>query len=106
MHLLLLLTAAASIVLGMSMPVTATYFILAVLAAPAPVEAGVPEMAAHQFIFYFAILSFLAPPVCVAVYIAAAVAWSKPMETAMHAMNLGIVGNIVPSFSWPTRHCR
>ena len=50
MHLLLLLTAAASIVLGMSMPVTASYIILAVLAAPALVEAGVPEMAAHLFI--------------------------------------------------------
>lgn len=96
MHLLLLLTAAASIVLGMSMPVTASYIILAVLAAPALVEAGVPEMAAHLFIFYFAILSFITPPVCVAVYIASAIARSKPMETALHAMKLGIVAYVVP----------
>ncbi len=96
LHLLLLLTAAASIVLGMSMPVTASYIILAVLAAPALVEAGVPEMAAHLFIFYFAILSFITPPVCVAVYIASAIARSKPMETAVHAMKLGIVAYVVP----------
>ncbi len=96
MHLLLLLTAAASIVLGMSMPVTASYIILAVLAAPALTEAGVPEMAAHLFIFYFAILSFITPPVCVAVYIASAIARSKPMETAMHAMKLGVVAYVVP----------
>ena len=96
MHPLLLLTAAASIVLGMSMPVTASYIILAVLAAPALVEAGVPEMAAHLFIFYFAILSFITPPVCVAVYIASAIARSKPMETALHAMKLGIVAYVVP----------
>ena len=96
MHLLLLLTAAASIILGMSMPVTASYIILAVLAAPALVEAGVPEIAAHLFIFYFAILSFITPPVCVAVYIASAIARSKPMETALHAMKLGVVAYVVP----------
>ena len=94
--LLLLLTAGASIILGMSMPVTASYVILAVLAAPALTSAGVSPMAAHLFIFYFAILSFLTPPVCVAVYIAAAIARSRPLETAMHAMKLGIVAYIVP----------
>jgi TRAP transporter 4TM/12TM fusion protein len=95
-YLLMLLTAASSIILGMSMPVTASYVILAVLAAPALVEAGVSEMAAHLFIFYFAILSFITPPVCVAVYIASTIAGSKPMETAMHAMKLGMVAYIVP----------
>ncbi len=93
---LLLLTAVSSIILGMSMPVTASYVILAVLAAPALVEAGVSEMAAHLFIFYFAILSFITPPVCVAVYIASTIARSKPMETALQAMKLGMVAYIVP----------
>ncbi len=95
-NLLLLLTAATSIILGMSMPVTASYVILAVLAAPALKEAGLSEMASHLFIFYFAILSFITPPVCVAVYIASTIAGSKPMETALHAMKLAVVAYIVP----------
>jgi len=96
LYLLLILTAVSSIILGMSMPVTASYVILAVLAVPALVEAGVSAMAAHLFIFYFAILSFITPPVCVAVYIASTIAGSKPMETAMQAMRLGMVAYIVP----------
>jgi TRAP transporter 4TM/12TM fusion protein len=94
--LLLLLTALASIVLGMGMPVTASYIILAVLAAPALVMTGVSPIAAHLFIFYFALLSFITPPVCVAVYIASTVANSKPMETAAQAMKLGFVAFLVP----------
>ena len=94
--LLLVLTALASIILGMSMPVTASYIILAVLAAPALTEASVDPMAAHLFIFYFAILSFLTPPVCVAVYFASTIARAKPMESAMHAMKLAVVAYIVP----------
>lgn len=96
LFLLLLLTAAASILLGMSMPVTASYVILAVLAAPALVDAGVSPMAAHLFVFYFAIMSFITPPVCVAIYIAAAIAGAKPMETAVHGMKMGIVAYVVP----------
>ena len=96
LFLLLLLTAVASILLGMSMPVTASYVILAVLAAPALVDAGVSPMAAHLFVFYFAIMSFITPPVCVAIYIAAAIAGSKPMETAVHGMKMGIVAYVVP----------
>jgi len=94
--LLLILTAFASIILGMSMPITASYVILAVLAAPALKSAGVTDIAAHLFIFYFALMSFITPPVCVAVYIAAAIARAKPLETAVHAMKLGVVAYIVP----------
>ena len=96
LFLLLLLTALASIVLGMSMPVTASYVILAVLAAPAITNAGVPQMAAHLFIFYFANLSFITPPVCVAIFVAATIADAKPMETAVEAMKLAIVAFVVP----------
>ena len=94
--LLLVLTALASVVLGMGMPVTASYIILAVLAAPALVEAGVSPMAAHMFILYFAMLSFLTPPVCVAVYIAATIAGSRPMETAAESIKMGVVAYLVP----------
>jgi len=96
LFLLLLLTGAASIILGMSMPVTASYVILAVLAAPAIEQAGVPPIAAHLFIFYFANLSFITPPVCVAIFVAATIAGSKPMETAVEAMKLAVVAFIVP----------
>ena len=96
LFLLLVLTGIASIILGMSMPVTASYVILAVLAAPAIENAGVPPIAAHLFIFYFANLSFITPPVCVAIFVAATIAGSKPMETAVEAMKLAVVAFIVP----------
>ncbi|QPM90572.1 TRAP transporter permease [Pseudooceanicola algae] len=94
--IMLVLTALCSIVLGMSMPVTASYVILAVLAAPALTQAGIPELSAHLFVFYFAALSFLTPPVCVAVFVAATIANSDPMDTAWQAMKLAIVAYIVP----------
>lgn len=95
-YLLLLLTALASVILGMGMPVTASYIILAVLAAPALVQLGLAPLAAHLFVFYFALLSFITPPVCVAVYIASPIAGSEPMRTALQAVKLGIVAYIVP----------
>jgi len=101
-HLLLVLTAFAAITLGMGMPVTASYIILAVLAAPALVKMGVPPLAAHLFVFYFALLSFITPPVCVAVYIASPIAGSEPMRTALEAMKIGAIAYIVP-FIFVTR---
>ena len=65
-------------------------------AAPAIENAGVPPIAAHLFIFYFANLSFITPPVCVAIFVAATIAGSKPMETAVEAMKLAVVAFIVP----------
>ncbi|WP_371158008.1 TRAP transporter permease [Jannaschia sp. 2305UL9-9] len=96
LFILLVLTALTSIVLGMSMPVTASYVILSVLAAPALTEAGVEPLAAHLFVLYFAVLSFLTPPVCVAVFVAATIAKAPPMETAWQSMKLAVVAYIVP----------
>lgn len=96
LFLLLVLTGAASIILGMSMPVTASYVILAVIAAPAIEQAGVPAIAAHLFIFYFAVLSFITPPVCVAVFVAATIARAPAMQTAFVAVKFAIVAFIVP----------
>jgi TRAP transporter 4TM/12TM fusion protein len=93
---LLILTAVASIILGMSMPVTASYVILAVLAAPALEGAGIPAMAAHLFIFYFAVMSFITPPVCVAAFVAARIAQAPPMATAWQSMKLAVVAYVVP----------
>ena len=94
--LLAILTAIASSILGMGMPITATYLFLATLAAPAMVKMGVPPILAHLFVFYFGAYSFLTPPVCMAVYASAAIAKAPMLKTAWQAMKLAIAGYIVP----------
>jgi len=101
-YLVLALTATAAMALGMGMPITASYIILAVLAAPALVKIGVFPLAAHLFVFYFALLSFITPPVCVTVYIASPIAGSEPMRTALEAVKIGTIAYIVP-FVFATR---
>jgi TRAP transporter 4TM/12TM fusion protein len=96
--LLLVLAAVASIILGMGVPVTATYIILVILLAPALVELGIPELAAHLFLFYFGTLSFLTPPVCISVFVAAALAQADVMKTALFAMRLAVVAYLLPFF--------
>ncbi len=92
----LLLTAAGSIVLGMGLPTTAAYVVLAAIGAPALVELGVPLLAAHLFIFYFGCISNVTPPVSLAAYAAAGIAGSRPMKTAWTAMGLASGGFLVP----------
>lgn len=94
--LLAILTAGVSTVIGMGMPVTATYILLAALAAPAMVKLGVDPLLAHLFIFYFGTFSFLTPPVCLAVYAASSIAGSPAMTTGIQAMKLAIAGYLVP----------
>ena len=92
----LALTAMGSIVLGMGLPTTAAYVVLAALGAPALVELGVPLLAAHLFIFYFGCISNVTPPVSLAAYAAAGVAGSPPLKTAWTAMGLASAGFLVP----------
>lgn len=92
----LLLTALASIVLGMGLPTTAAYVVLAALGAPALVDLGVPLLAAHLFVFYFGCISNVTPPVALAAYAAAGIANAPPMRTAVTAMALAASGFIVP----------
>jgi TRAP transporter 4TM/12TM fusion protein len=92
----LLLTAVGSIILGMGLPTTAAYVVLAALGAPALVELGVPLLAAHLFIFYFGAISNVTPPVSLAAYAAAGIADSPPMRTAVSAMVLASAGFLVP----------
>lgn len=94
--LLAILTAGVSTILGMGMPVTACYILLAALAAPAMVKLGVDPLLAHLFIFYFGTFSFLTPPVCLAVYAASSIAGSPVMATGIQAMKLAIAGYLVP----------
>lgn len=94
--LLGILTAIASTILGMGMPVTACYLFLAVLAAPAMVNMGVQPILAHLFVFYYGVYSFLTPPVCLAAYAAASIAKAPMMQTAWQAIKLAVAGYIVP----------
>ena len=94
--LLALYTALASIVLGMGMPATACYILVAVLMAPALVAAGVEPILAHLFVFYFGNFSFLTPPVALAVYAAASISGAAFMATCWQAVRLALAGYIVP----------
>lgn len=96
MFFTLLLTTIVCLLLGMGVPVTASYIILAALAAPALTKLGVVPIAAHLFILYFAVLADITPPVCIAAYAGAAVAGANPMKTGVTAFKLGIAGFIVP----------
>lgn len=92
----LVLTAMGSIVLGMGLPTTAAYVVLAALGAPALIEMGVPLLAAHLFIFYFGCISNVTPPVSLAAYAASGIAGSPPLKTAWTAMLLASAGFLVP----------
>jgi len=101
--ILLLIIAAVSIVLGMGMPTTAVYILLASLMAAALVEAGVDVLASHMFIFYTAMLSMITPPVALAAYAAANIAHTDPMKTGYTAMRFGFSIFILPFLFaiWP-----
>jgi TRAP transporter 4TM/12TM fusion protein len=96
LFLALLLTALGSIVLGMGLPTTAAYVVLAALGAPALIQLGVPVLAAHLFIFYFGCISNVTPPVSLAAYAASGIAGSAPLKTAWTAMVLASAGFLVP----------
>jgi TRAP-type uncharacterized transport system fused permease subunit len=82
----------------MGMPVTPCYILLATTAAPAMVQLGVTPLLAHLFVYYFGTFSFLTPPVCLAVYAAAAIAEAPVMSTGYQAMKLAVAGYLVPFF--------
>lgn len=94
--LLLLVIALVAMVLGMGMTTVAIYVILAVLVVPAAIALGIPPLAAHLFVLYFAMVSFFTPPVCPAVFVAAPMAGAPMMQTGLKAARLGIAGYIVP----------
>ncbi len=92
----LLLTMAAGIMLGMGMPTTPAYIIQVSLLVPALVKLGVPMESAHMFVFYFAILSAITPPVAIAVYAANGLSGAGLWESSVAAVKLGATGYIVP----------
>ncbi|MDF1774786.1 MAG: TRAP transporter fused permease subunit [Rhizobiaceae bacterium] len=93
---LLLATALLAVVLGVGMPTTGVYVVISVLLAPALIKAGIYEMSAHLFIFYFGLLSMLTPPVAIASYAAATIAKSDMWSTGITGIKLAITAYLLP----------
>ena len=92
----LLLVTFTSILMGMGMPCTPAYIIAVTIGGPAMLAMGVDVLPAHLFVFYYAILAEITPPVCIASYCGANIAQSKPMETGFESLKLALVGFIIP----------
>jgi TRAP transporter 4TM/12TM fusion protein len=96
-----LYTAIALWILGLAVPVTASYIIAAVITAPAMIKLGIPEYAAHMFIFYYAVLSEVSPPTALAPFAAAAITGGNPYKTTMMAWKYTAPAFLVPfMFTW------
>lgn len=94
--LALILTMVAAIVMGMGLPPTAVYIIMAALTVPALTAMGISNVAAHFFVFYFSCVGAITPPVALAAYSASAVAHTDPMKTGWTAFRMGLVAYIIP----------
>ena len=92
----LFFTMLCCIVLGMGVPTTANYCIMASTCAPILIQMGIPALAAHFFVFYFGIVADITPPVALAAYAGSAIAKAQPMKTAVNASKLAIGAFIVP----------
>lgn len=96
MLLLLVLTMVVSLIMGMGVPTTAAYLVLAALVAPTLIDLGLSAMAAHMFIFYFGCISSVTPPVAMAAYAGAAIAGCDPNKCGYKAFRLAIAAFIIP----------
>ena len=92
----LMLTMVCCIVLGMGVPTTANYCIMASTCAPILIKLGIPALAAHFFVFYFGIVADITPPVALAAYAGSAIAKSNPLKTGVNATKLAIAAFIIP----------
>ena len=96
LFLTLLFTMVTCMILGMGLPSIPSYLITATIAAPALVELGQPDIAAHMFCFYFAMFANLTPPVALASFAAAGLSGGSPMKTGWQSVKLALAGFIVP----------
>ncbi len=92
----LFFTMIVAIILGMGVPTTAAYVLASAVCVPPLLKLGVSPLSAHMFVFYFAIISAITPPVCPAVYVSSAIAKSHWLPSAFLAVRLGLAGFIVP----------
>lgn len=96
MLLLLVLTMVVSLIMGMGVPTTAAYLVLASLVAPTMIQLGIPPLAAHMFIFYFGCISSITPPVALAAYAGADLAGCDPNKTGYKAFRLAFCSFLMP----------
>ncbi|MCG5102173.1 TRAP transporter permease [Oceanobacillus alkalisoli] len=96
MLLALVFAMAIAIILGMGMPTTAAYAVAASAVAPGLINMGLDPLMAHLFVFYFAVISAITPPVALAAFAAAGIAGTDPMKTGVKAFQLGLAAFIVP----------
>ncbi len=92
----LILIMITSLILGMGLPCTPAYIIAVTIGGPALQSIGVDLLSAHLFVFYFAILAGVTPPVCIAAYCGAAIAGSRPLHTGFEAFKLALIGFVIP----------
>jgi len=92
----LFLTMIASIILGLGLPTTAKYIVLATMAVPALLELGVPLLAAHLFVLYFGVIADVTPPVALAAYAGAGIAGGDSFKTGLAALKLASAGFLIP----------
>lgn len=97
-HVLLLavIVAGVCLVMGMGIPTTAAYVLVAAVMAPALIATGVPELTSHMFVFYYATLSVITPPVCVGVFVASGIAQAGWTKVAREALRLASVAYVIP----------
>ena len=94
--MILLLTAIIELVLGLPLPTTAVYVLVALTLAPAIVKLGIPPLAAHLFVFYYAMLSLITPPIATTAFAGAAIAGANMMQTGWECMRLAFIAYVIP----------
>ena len=98
LFLLLVMLMITCFIVGMGVPTAPAYIIVSVLAAPAMIKLGVPMISAHMFCLYYAVLSTITPPVCMAAFSAAGIAEANAMRTGFTSVKLGAIAFIIPFF--------
>lgn len=93
---LLLITGLVGIVLGLGLPTTGVYLLLATMAAPALVQLGIPALAAHMFVFYYGMLSMITPPIAMAAFAAASISGAPQLKTGIQAFKFGWIAYFLP----------
>ncbi|MDD3981684.1 MAG: TRAP transporter large permease subunit, partial [Spirochaetales bacterium] len=92
----LILVMITCLLLGMGLPCTPAYIIAVTIGGPAMMALGIPTLPAHLFVFYFAIMAEVTPPVCIASYCGAAIAGTKPLATGVESSLIAIMGYLIP----------
>jgi TRAP-type uncharacterized transport system fused permease subunit len=96
LFLSLVFVMVASLILGMGLTTSAAYILTVILGGPVLIELGVKPLAAHMFVFYYACLSCITPPVALAAFAGAGIAGSKPFATGFESMRLALIAYVVP----------